>query len=99
MLLLWEERKRTTQLQIQRSKMLLLWKDEPCFYCMSREEQARQVVNQRQVAKDDDEIEHFLNELNDSTSRPMLQIRLNGRKTLDTGAQSVLSQLESSRPE
>ena len=31
MLPLWKKMTRTAQLQIQRSRMLLLWKDEPCF--------------------------------------------------------------------
>ena len=38
----------------------------------------KQLVNQRQVAEDDDEIEHFLNGLNDKADA--IQVRLNGRK-------------------
>ena len=66
----------------------LLWKDGKSTACRGKNKQ-RQVVNQWQVTEDDDAIEHFLNGLNDSTSRPMLQVCVKRKKIameVDTGA-------------
>ena len=74
------------------------FKEAKCFSCGKMghvstacrgECKQRQVVNQRQVLEDNDEIEHFQNGLSDSTSRLMLQVSLNRRKIameVDTGA-------------
>ena len=74
------------------------FKEAKCFSCgkinhvstaCRGECKQRQVVNQRQVLEDNDEIEHFQNGLSDSTSRLMLQVSLNRRKIameVDTGA-------------